>query len=200
MDTILQGVPNTICYLDDILVTGKNETEHLRNLEEVLKQLQQNGLRVKPAKCKFLQPSVEYLGHRIDASGVHTTMKKVEAIKRAPTPQNIQQLRAFLGLLHYYGKFIPNLSSILHPLNLLLKSQSSWKWSQACAKAFQQAKDKLAGAPVLAHYDTTRKLKLATDASSYGIGAVISYTYEDGSERPIAYASRMLSNAKKHYA
>ena len=184
MDTILQGVPNTICYLDDILVTGKNETEHLRNLEEVLKRLQQNGLRVKPAKCKFLQPSVEYLGHRIDASGVHTTMKKVEAIKRAPTPQNIQQLRAFLGLLHYYGKFIPNLSSILHPLNLLLKSQSSWKWSQACAKAFQQAKDKLADAPVLAHYDTTRKLKLATDASSYGIGAVISHTYEDGSERP----------------
>ena len=90
-------------------------------------------------------------------------MKKVEAIKRAPTPQNIQQLRAFLGLLHYYGKFIPNLSSILHPLNLLLKSQSSWKWSQACAKAFQQAKDKLADAPVLAHYDTTRKLKLATE-------------------------------------
>ena len=70
MDTILQGV---ICYLDDILVTGKNETEHLRNLEEVLKRLQQNGLRVKPAKCKFLQPSVEYLGHRINASGVHTT-------------------------------------------------------------------------------------------------------------------------------
>ena len=199
MDTILQGVPNTICYLDDILVTGKNETEHLRNLEEVLKRLQQNGLRVKPAKCKFLQPSVEYLGHRIDASGVHTT-KKVEAIKRAPTPQNIQQLRAFLGLLHYYGKFIPNLSSILHPLNLLLKSRSSWKWSQACAKAFQQAKDKLADAPVLAHYDTTRKLKLATDASSYGIGAVISHTYEDGSERPIAYASRTLSIAEKHYA
>lgn len=200
MDTILQGVPNTICYLDDILVTGKNETEHLRNLEEVLKRLQQNGLRVKPEKCKFLQPSVEYLGHRIDASGVHTTMKKVEAIKRAPTPQDVQQLRAFLGLLHYYGKFIPNLSSILHPLNQLLKSQSSWKWSQACVKAFQQAKDKLADAPVLAHYDATKKLKLATDASSYGIGAVISHTYDDGSERPIAYASRTLSNAEKHYA
>ena len=76
MDTILQGIPSTICYLDDILVTGKNDEEHSRNLEEVPKRLQQNGLRVKSEKCKFLQPSVEYLGYRIDSSGVHTTTKR----------------------------------------------------------------------------------------------------------------------------
>ena len=84
MDTILQGIPGIICYLDDILVMGKNDEEHLRNLEEVLKQLQHNGLRVKSKKCKFMQPSVEYLGHRIDSNGVHTTTKKVEAILKAP--------------------------------------------------------------------------------------------------------------------
>ena len=163
MNTILQGIPSTICYLDNILVMGKNDEEHLQNLEEVLKRLQQNGLRVKSEKCKFLQPSVEYLGHRIDSSGVHTT-KKVEAILNAPRPCNVQQLRSFLGLLHYYGKFMSNLSSLLHPLNQLLKSHSPWMWSQQCDKNFQQAKDELVKAPVLTHYDPTKKLKLATDA------------------------------------
>ena len=104
MDTLLQGIPNTQCYLDDILITGKSDAEHLQNLEEVLKRLQNNGLRVKPAKCRFMESSVEYLGHRIDASGVHTTTEKVDAILKAPVPQNTQQLRSFLGLLHYYGK------------------------------------------------------------------------------------------------
>ena len=82
-------------HLDDILITGKTDAEHLQNLEEVLKRLQDNGVRVKPAKCKFMQSSVEYLGHCINASGVHTTDGKVEAILKAPVPQNIQQLRSF---------------------------------------------------------------------------------------------------------
>ena len=200
MDTLLQGIPNTLCYLDDILITGKTDAEHLSNIEEVLKRLQENGLRVKPAKCKFMQSSVEYLGHCINASGVHTTDGKVEAILKAPVPQNLQQLRSFLGLLHYYGKFLPNLSSLLHPLNRLLKANARWKWSAECQEAFEQAKSQLVSAPVLAHYDVERKIKLAADASAYGLGAVISHVYEDGSERPIAYASRTLSNSEKNYA
>lgn len=124
MDILLQGIPHSICYLDGILITGHTDAEHLQNLEEVLKRLQQNGLKVKPAKCRFMESSVEYLGHRIDASGIHTTTQKVEAILKAPIPQNTQQLRSFLGLLHYYGKFLPNLSSLLHSLNQLLKSST----------------------------------------------------------------------------
>ena len=180
MDTLLQGIPNTLCYLDDILITGKTDAEHLSNIEEVLKWLQENGLRVKPAKCKFMQSSVEYLGHCINASGVPTTDGKVEAILKAPVPQNLQQLRSFLGLLHYYGKFLPNLSSLLHPLNRLLKANARWKWSAECQEAFEQAKSQLASAPVLAHYDVERKIKLAADASAYGLGAVISHVYECG--------------------
>jgi len=136
MDALLQGIPNTICYLNDILVTSKTDKEHLQNLEEVFKRLQQNGLQVKPEKCKFMKPSVEYLGHRIDASGIHTTTQKVEAILQAPRPRDVVQLRSFLGLLHYYSKFIANLSSLLHPLNQLLKSQSCWKWTEAREKVF----------------------------------------------------------------
>ena len=117
MDTILQGLPNVFCYLDDILITGATQIEHLSNLEQVLQRLLKYGVRAKKAKCAFLEDSVEYLGHRIDAQGLHTTAKKVEAITEAPQPRNVAELRLFLGLLHYYGKFIPNLSSMLTPLN-----------------------------------------------------------------------------------
>ena len=192
MDTLLQGVPNTLCYLDDILITGKTDAKHLQNLEEVLKRPQHHGLRFKPTKCRFMQSSVEYLGHCIDGSGVHPTSQKVEVILKVPITQNSQQLRSFLGILHYYGKFLPNLSSLLHPLNQLLKSNAQWKWSSECQKTFEQAKSQLASAPILAYCDATHKIKLAADASAYGLGAVISHTYEDGSKRPIAYVSCTL--------
>ena len=118
---------------------------------------------------------------------------------KAPKLCDVQQFRSFLGLLHYYGKFMLSLSSLLHPLNQLLKSHSPWKWLQQCDKIFQQAKDELVKAPVLTDYDPTKKLKLATDASAYGIDTVLSHTDDDTSERPIVFALRMLSNTEKRY-
>ena len=103
-----------LCYIDDILITGKTQAEHLANLETTLQRLQEHGVHLKLEKCKFLQASVEYLGHCIDSQGIHTTKKKLNAIIDAPTPRNVQQLRSFLGLLNYYAKFIPNLASLLH--------------------------------------------------------------------------------------
>ena len=120
MDVILQGIPHVCCYIDDILVTEVNKQEHLQNLEEVLHRLEQNKLRIKKSKCEFFKNSVQYLGHSVDAQGLHTLLSKVEAILKAPDPKNLQQLRSFLGLLNYYGKFIPNLPSIVYPLNHLL--------------------------------------------------------------------------------
>ena len=96
MVTILQGIPSVICYLDDILITGRNGAEHLRNLEEVLRHLQKHGVRLRKKKCHFLQESVEYLGHCVDNLGIHTSNKKVKAILEAPAPRNLQQLRSFL--------------------------------------------------------------------------------------------------------
>jgi len=84
-----------------------------------------------------MEPAVEYLGHCINAKVVHTTIEKVAAIFKAPIPENAHQLRSFLGPLHYYGKFIDNLSSLLHPLNQLLKAGCSWKWSAKCQNAFK---------------------------------------------------------------
>ena len=143
--------------------------------------------------------SVEYLGHIIDHKGLHTLPQKVAAIQDAPAPSNQQQLRSLLGLLHYYGKFIPNLATLLHPMNQLLKSSSVWNWSPDCQQAFTQAKKLLSSATVLAHYNPSLPLRLATDMSAYGIGAVISHVFPNGTERPIAFASRTLSNSEKRY-
>ena len=200
MDMVLQGIPHCICYLDDILITGVSDVEHLRNLEEVLRRLQDHGIRVKKEKCHFIQDSVEYLGHHVDARGIHTSERKVQAIVDAPAPRNLQELRSFLGLLNYYAKFIPNLASMLHPLHTLLRADQPWKWSDQCQTAFKEAKESLSRAPVLVHYDPALPLVLAADASAYGVGAVVSHRFPNGSEQPIAYASRTLSQSERNYA
>ena len=97
------------------------------NLEEVLVRLRDHGIRVKSSKCTFFQDSMEYLGHKITSEGLHTTTKKVDAVRLAPAPKNQRELRSFLGLLHYYGKFMPNLATLIHPLNSLLKANTPIK-------------------------------------------------------------------------
>ena len=200
MDQILRGLPGVQCYLDDILCTGATDEEHLRNLDAVLQRLQDYGLRVRKDKCEFFKPSVEYLGHVIDAKGLHTAPSKSRAIADAPPPQSVGQLRSFLGLLNYYGRFIPNLATILKPLHSLLCKGKAWNWSETCQKAFQQAKDTLLKSGVLTHFDPSLPIQLACDASPYGVGAVISHTLPNGEEKAIAFASRTLNKAESNYA
>ena len=200
MEKILQGIPRVVVYIDNILITGSSEQEHMNILGKVLGVLEKYNLRLKKEKCVFNVPSVDYLGYRISALGLQPLPKKIIAIQEAPAPSNGQELRAFLGLVNYYGRFISQFSTITHPLNQLLKNGTRWVWSKACNKAFLLLKEKLASAEVLAHYDVNLPMKLDCDASAYGIGAVLSHTYSDGSERPIAYASRTLSPSEGNYA
>ena len=186
----------TICYLDDILISGATKEEHLQNLEQVLQRLEQYNIRAKKAKCAFMCDAVEYLGHHVDANGLHTLSSKVKSVQEAPQPQSVQELRSFLGLLHYYGKFLPNLATLLHPLNSLLKSGSKWCLHAECSSAFKAAKQSLVSAPVLAHYNPSLPIRLAGDASAYGICAVISHVCEDGSERPVVFASHICLQLK----
>ena len=144
------------------------------------------SVRLRKSKCTFLSKSVEYLGHQIDQHGIRALPNKVDAIMNAPQPN--------------FGKFIRNLSSILHPLNQLLTDKQKWDWSKECADAFRAAKNQLVSASVLTHYDPKLPIALAADASAYGIGAVISHVCPDGSELPISFASRTLTFSERNYA
>ena len=116
MDSILQGLSHVICYIDDILVTGATADEHDRNLDEVLRRLQEHGVGLKQEKCSFFNDSVKYLGHHISETGIHTTEEKTKAILDAPEPKNIQELRSFLRLLNYYTKFTCFLTVSFEPV------------------------------------------------------------------------------------
>lgn len=200
MESLLQGLPNVVVYLDDILLTGSDTREHLKTLDEVLKRLKKAGLRLHRNKCVFLQEQVEYLGHRINAEGLHPVQSKVRAIEEAPPPTTVTELKAFLGLLNYYNKFLPNLATRLAPLHQLLRKGVPWSWNKEQQEAFSLAKQLLKSAKVLCHYSADKDLVLACDASPYGVGAVLSHVMEDGSERPLGFVSRTLTPAEKRYS
>ena len=103
-------------------------------------------------------------------------------------------------MINYHGKFIRNLSSILQPLNQLLQGNRHFKWSPRCKEAFKKAKDSLSSSNVLVHYDPSLPVILESDASQYGIGAVIFHRFPMGDERPIAYASKSLNSSEKNYS
>lgn len=166
MDQILSGFSGVQCYRDDILITGKMD-EDLKNLDSTLKRLQEYGLRVRRSKCAFFQPSVEYLGHVIDSEGLHKALSKVKAIMDAPAPQNVSQLRSYLGLLNYYGRFIPNLPSLLKPLHQLLCQDKVWTWTDQCENAFTKTKTALLESEALTHFDPTLPIQLACDVSPW---------------------------------
>ena len=103
IDNLLKGIPGVCVYLDDILVTGRDDAEHLTNLHSVLKKLSDSGLKLAKDKCHFLLPSVKYLGFRVTQEGIQPTGEKVRAIKEAKAPRNVQELRSFIGLVNYYN-------------------------------------------------------------------------------------------------
>ena len=115
-------------------------------------------------------------------------------------PESVSELKSFLGLLSYYSGFLPNASSTLTPLYSLLQSNKKWAWDSKEQTAFDTAKGMLQSTSLLVHYDPTKPLILACDASPYGVGAVLSHMVEDGSENPVAFASRTLSPAEKNYS
>lgn len=200
MENLLQGLPRVAVYLDDIILTGRDEAEHLRTLEEVLRHLKDAGLRLHRSKCVFLKKEVEYLGHVVNAEGLHPVQSKVRAIEEAPSPTTVTELKAYLGLLNYYNKFLPSLATRLAPLHKLLRKDVQWTWNPEQEEAFQNSKQLLKSAKVLGHYSADKDLVLACDASPYGLGAVLSHVMEDGSEKPLGFMSRTLTPAEKRYS
>ncbi len=200
MDKILSGLDHVFCYIDDVLVATDGIEQHMEVLTQVFKRFEKYNVRLNKSKCKFLQSEVRYLGHILSGEGISPVEDKMTAIKEAPRPTTVSELKSFLGMINYYGKFVPNLSARLSALYALLHHSAKWKWTKECEDAFNYAKNVLSGDKVLMHYDRNKDLVLSVDASPTGLGAVLSHKLEDGTERPIAYASRTLSAAEKNYA
>ena len=200
IEQIMADVPGINIILDDMIITGDTDEEHLKNIEHALQKLDEHNLRVNPDKCEFFKEEVEFCGHIVDKDGLHKTEEKIRAIVDCPEITNVQELRSFLGLVQYYARFMPNLSAVVYPLNQLLKKNAKWQWSDECENALQTVKSMITSDLVLMNYDPALPLVLACDASSRGLGAVISHTLPDKTERPIAFASRSLNDAEKNYS
>jgi len=146
MENLLQGIPHVVVRIGDILVTGKDDVDHLANLEMVLSRISTAGLKLRLEKCLFMRPKVTYCGYEITRDGIQPVAAKVDAIKNAPEPKDLSQLRAFLGMLNYYHRFLPDVAMVLEPLHQLLRKGSKWKWLEEQQMAFDRAKELLCSA------------------------------------------------------
>ena len=200
IEQLVGDIPGVACYLDDIVVTGRSEQEHLNNLQKTMDKLKASGLRLKLGKCQFFKDSITYLGHILDKEGVRPHSGKIEAITAMPEPQNQSELRSFLGMVQYYDRFIPRLATNCAVLNDLLQKNSKRNWTSEHTGAIETVKASLTSGDTLTHYNPLLPLSLACDASLVGIGAVIFHTFPGGKEKPVAYASRKLTAAEQNYA
>ncbi|XP_075768775.1 uncharacterized protein LOC142821515 isoform X2 [Pelodiscus sinensis] len=188
-------------YIDDIVIFSESWEKHLEHVTSVLRALREAGLTANPKKCQFGRAEVSYLGYTVGRGKLKPLVDKVQAVREHPTPTTKRKVRQFLGLAGYYRRFIPNFSSVAAPLtDLTRKGQPERvRWTAACDDAFQELKDRLVRAPVLAQPDFNKPFTLQTDASEVGLGAVLTQE-EEGQEHPILYLSRKLFPREKGYA
>lgn len=202
MDILLSGLQWSTClvYLDDILVFGENHDIMLERLDQILEKLNNAGMKLRLKKCKFSQSEVSYLGHMISNEGIRPDPKKIEALQTIPAPKNVKEVKSFLGIVSYYRRFIHKCAILADPLTRLLKKNTEFVWGPEQCQAFQNLKNLLTEAPILAHPNFEKPFILQTDASGHGIGAVLSQKDENNLDHPIAFASRSLKPAEKNYA
>ena len=221
VDSVLKGLPDTFCYLDDILIFSKSKESHLATLDELFKRLAKAGLSLNLGKCEFGKDSLDYLGFTIDCNGLRPIEKKVEAIQNFPKPTNQKQLLGFLGALNYYRASLPSLppkddkskartpAEILDPLYKLAtcelpkKSSSSfvaiWENSECLKNAFEDAKALLQKAITLNFPQPNAPLAITTDASKIALGATLDQ-WVQGSWRPLGMWSKALKGPQQGYS
>ena len=199
MDSVLRDIPGVTCRVDDILVTGKDDAEHFRNLRQVVDRLEKAGFRCRTDKSQFLMEEVVYLGHRVSKHGISPVKDKVETIVKAPYPETREELISFLGMIQYYSRYLPNLHNVIEPLNRLRSKSVPWHFDETEKNAFDKLKNLISSDRVLTFYDPDLPLRLDCDASSVGVGAVLSHMI-DGVDRPIEFVSRTLKPAERNYS
>lgn len=183
-----------IVYLDDILIFSKTLNEHKEHVKKVLEILRKNELYAKKEKCEMFRTEVSFLGHRVSGNGIGMEQEKINAVLKWPEPKNVNEIQQFLGLAGYYRRYIKNFSGIVSPISELLSNKITFKWTERQQHAFEQLKQAMVSAPVLALPDPSLPYTVKCDASGYAIGAELS---QNG--KPIAYLSHKLTPAEKNY-
>ena len=201
MRKLLHGLKNVHNYIDDILIHTTTWEEHVKLLKEVLRRLRKAGLTARPSKCFIGCSDVEFLGHVVEKGVTKPRPIKVEAIKATPQPATKTQLRSFLGLVGFYRKYIPNFATVACPLTDKTKKgePNKIKWGKSEDQAFQTLKNKVSCEPILHLPDLNKTFILRSDASEYGMGAVLLQEV-DGENFPIAFASNKLTDTKRRYS
>jgi hypothetical protein len=188
-----------VAYVDDILIFTKGSKEqHVKDVQEVFKRLSESDFRTAPEKCEFHRTEVEFLGNIISTEGFRPDPKKTKSITDWPTPTTVKEVQAFLGLANYNRKFIQGFSSIAAPLTTLTKKDRPYEWTEACQKAFDTVKQRMADAGELKMFDPELPVQVETDASDLAIGACLTQEHK-GNRMPIAYYSRKMSPAEQNY-
>lgn len=195
MSTILKGLAGVQCYLDDVSVSGKTVEEHDKNLNAAIQCLEAAGLKLNFDKCQIRQTELSFLGHAILAKGLQLDDSLVTAVSHAPPPTDIASLSSFLGLTLWYSKFIPNYSAVVKPFKALNRGSASFTWTPEAQTGFERVKDLLINNPALTLFDPELHTIVTTDASNYGLGAVLNQMHLDGFKKTVAFASHKLTQA-----
>lgn len=201
MDSVLRGLQGIHClvYLDDILIYSNGLVEHIKKLRAVFDRLRETNLKVQLDKSEFLRREVQYLGHTLTKDGLRPNNDKIQAVLKYPMPQTQTEIKRFLGFVGYYRRFIKDFSKITQPLTACLKKGKKVVIDQKYTESFEKCKELLINAPILQYPDMTKPFVLTTDASEVAIGAVLSQG-PIGGDKPIAYASRTLTDTEKRYS
>lgn len=187
-------------YIDDVLIFGRDPSECLERLDEVLKIMEDANLTLNLAKCNFLCEKITYLGYEISAAGIRPGEGKIASVQNFPRPVNVHNVRQFLGLASYFRKFIREFALIACPLSRLLKKGAAWEWGDSQEQSFRDLKSRLIDRPILAIYDPEAETELHTDASRIGIGGILLQRLSTNEPfHPVAYYSRQTSPEEKNF-
>ena len=173
MSNILRGLSGVVCQVDDVLVFGKDAAEHDARLMKALKPIEEAGVTLNESNCQFGKTRIQFLGHVIDENGISADPEKVSALVQMKSPENISELRRFMGMANQLGKFSSRIAELSQPLRVLLSTKNEWNWGPEQDQAFRAVKEELAKPTILGLYGPAAKTKVASDTSSYGLGAVL---------------------------
>jgi len=187
-------------YIDDLICYAETIDELEHRLKKVFQRCREYNLRLNKSKCKLGLLEIEVLGHVVSSQGIRPNPKKVQAVESATPPANVSELRSFLGTCNYLMKFVPNFAELCEPLRKLTRTGVSWKWNTEADKAFNSLKKAIGEKACLAYYDLDAETIVITDASPVGLGAIHLQEQFDGSTRPIAFASRSLTETERRYS